>query len=186
MRAIGDRLPSSLSPSVDVNYSPANQAVSFFTDSLEEFRSQLQQNGELDKNEHIHLAGHSMGGYLCAHYAMRYPQNIKSLIMISPVGLPAPPPEHLRLRSHEVVKVSWGLYAFATAWASNITPQTIVRMAGPKGQDMVRNILHRRFGGRWDQKELDLVADYLYHIRYVVTMLLLFFVVCVACYEDVF
>lgn len=37
-------------------------------------------------------------------------------------------------------------------------------MAGPKGLDYVRNTLHRRFGGRWATRELELVSDYLYHI----------------------
>ena len=34
------------------------------------------------------LAGHSFGGYICGHYAVRYPQYIKKLLMLSPAGVP--------------------------------------------------------------------------------------------------
>jgi len=33
------------------------------------------------------LAGHSFGGYVVGHYACRYPQHIKKLLMLSPIGV---------------------------------------------------------------------------------------------------
>lgn len=36
--------------------------------------------------------------------------------------------------------------------------------AGPRGESLVRNVLDRRFGGRWSPVELDLISSYLYHI----------------------
>jgi pimeloyl-ACP methyl ester carboxylesterase len=35
---------------------------------------------------------------------------------------------------------------------------------GPRGESLVRNVLDRRFGGRWSPVELDLISSYLYHI----------------------
>jgi cardiolipin-specific phospholipase len=40
-----------------------------------------------DMSEFI-LAGHSFGGYICGHYACKYPQHIKKLLMLSPAGVP--------------------------------------------------------------------------------------------------
>lgn len=37
------------------------------------------------------LAGHSFGGYICGHYACKYPQHLKKLLMLSPVGVPVKP-----------------------------------------------------------------------------------------------
>lgn len=39
----------------------------------------------------FYLAGHSFGGFICGHYAIKYPQYIKKLLMLSPVGLPKRP-----------------------------------------------------------------------------------------------
>lgn len=114
-------------------------ATDFFVDSLEEMRQQMIDKGEIEENESIHLAGHSLGGYLAAQYALKYSKNIKSLILISPVGLPEQPDRDTRAKSDQL---SWGMYTASTAWLANITPQTFVRMAGKLTkhwhQDIVR------------------------------------------------
>ena len=84
-------------------------------------------DGSMAANESLHLAGHSLGGYLAAQYALKYPKNIDSLILISPVGFPQQPSKDTRAKSDQI---SWGTYTAHTAWLANITPQTIVRMAG--------------------------------------------------------
>ena len=33
------------------------------------------------------LIGHSFGGYVCGNYALKYPDKIKKLILLSPLGL---------------------------------------------------------------------------------------------------
>lgn len=52
----------------------------WFIESLESWR----QAKQLDK---FTLMGHSMGGYLAAAYAFRYPEHVDKLIMVSPVGV---------------------------------------------------------------------------------------------------
>ena len=34
------------------------------------------------------LAGHSFGGFICGHYAVKYPEHIKKLLLMSPIGVP--------------------------------------------------------------------------------------------------
>jgi len=33
------------------------------------------------------LVGHSFGGYLVGNYALEYPQHIKKIVFISPIGI---------------------------------------------------------------------------------------------------
>jgi len=59
----------------------AEAANEFFIDFLEKWRIAMD-----DLTDFI-LAGHSFGGYICAHYAVRYPSHIKKLMMLSPAGV---------------------------------------------------------------------------------------------------
>lgn len=59
----------------------ASDADDFFVQFLEKWRLAM---GDM---KDFFLAGHSFGGYICGHYAVRYPQNIKKLLMLSPAGV---------------------------------------------------------------------------------------------------
>ncbi|KAK4701609.1 cardiolipin-specific phospholipase, partial [Phenoliferia sp. Uapishka_3] len=65
--------------------SRVTQAENFFVDSLEEFRIKSNITTPFT------LVGHSIGGYLSSAYSIRYPQHVKKLILISPVGVPLSP-----------------------------------------------------------------------------------------------
>jgi len=54
----------------------------FFVESLEEWREKMSL-------EKMTLVGHSLGGYFSAVYALRYPQRVERLILLSPAGVPA-------------------------------------------------------------------------------------------------
>jgi cardiolipin-specific phospholipase len=43
------------------------------------------------KLEKMTLAGHSLGGYLSAVYALKYPDRVNKLILLSPAGVPRDP-----------------------------------------------------------------------------------------------
>ncbi len=60
----------------------AEEGEEYFIDFLERWRVAM---GDM---KDFYLAGHSFGGFVCGLYAHRYPQNIRKLLMLSPVGVP--------------------------------------------------------------------------------------------------
>ena len=135
------------------------QAVRFFVDHLEEWREEMGL-------EKFVLAGHSLGGYLSACYALKYPQHVEKLVLISPVGVPFPFSDTTDSGAvaPQRQSVPLMLRMIDAAWSANVTPQGIVRAAGWRGPEMVKSMLSRRFGGRWQEHETKLLSDYLYHI----------------------
>ncbi|KAK8849446.1 hypothetical protein IAR55_004779 [Kwoniella newhampshirensis] len=65
-----------------------SRAEHFFLSSLESWRIAAG----LDK---MILVGHSLGGYLASAYAVRYPERVRGLILVSPAGIPHGP-EYVR------------------------------------------------------------------------------------------
>ncbi|EPY52176.1 cardiolipin-specific phospholipase [Schizosaccharomyces cryophilus OY26] len=61
-----------------------HEAENFFVESLECWRIK-------HRIESMVLVGHSLGGYLSAVYAMRYPERVEKLMLVSPVGVPECP-----------------------------------------------------------------------------------------------
>lgn len=57
-----------------------NQCIDYFVEYFEKWRIQM---GDL---KNFYLAGHSFGGYLIGNYALKYHQNIKKILFISPCG----------------------------------------------------------------------------------------------------
>ena len=45
------------------------------------------EKSNIDKQPYF-LLGHSFGGFIAGHYAVKYPFNIKGLILMSPLGVP--------------------------------------------------------------------------------------------------
>eukprot|EP01039_Chlorochromonas_danica_P003104 gene3104-3400_t len=132
----------------------AHQVTEEFVDSLEELRV---QEGLTD----FVLAGHSLGGFLSAKYALKYPKHIKGLVLISPVGVPNPPP----VEQHaEPGQLDWRIRLIKNLWEMNFTPQSVVRIAGSRGPELVKNAIDRRFSKQFQSEELQVLSDYLYHI----------------------
>ncbi|KAG9103201.1 hypothetical protein FRC06_011790 [Ceratobasidium sp. 370] len=61
-----------------------SEAESFFLDALEEWRQKMGI-------EKMSLIGHSLGAYLSTAYALRYPDRVNQLILLSPAGVPRDP-----------------------------------------------------------------------------------------------
>lgn len=61
-----------------------NQAESFFVDALEEWRVKMGLNK-------MTLVGHSLGAYFSVVYALRYPDRVSRLVLLSPAGVPRGP-----------------------------------------------------------------------------------------------
>lgn len=61
-----------------------HEAKEFFIGWMETWRLKM---GTILEEKFL-LAGHSFGGFLSGHYACRYPEKIKKLLMLSPFGVP--------------------------------------------------------------------------------------------------
>ena len=140
----------------NIGRSNFNRSVGFFIDSLELFREQV-----LGDDAPFVLAGHSLGGLLSAQYALKYPDAVSGLVLISPVGLNAQP-EPSKLASFS--ELSWTYRLIKLLLNLNVTPQDLVRLAAWKGPGIISSAIDRRFGQRWPAQERDILADYLYHI----------------------
>ncbi|KAJ1996886.1 hypothetical protein GGI04_005606, partial [Coemansia thaxteri] len=64
----------------------AEHAIDYFVESLEAWRQRMG----IDQ---MMLCGHSFGGYMVARYALKYPQHVEKLVLLSPIGVPEAPPD---------------------------------------------------------------------------------------------
>ncbi|OQR98972.1 serine protease family S33 [Achlya hypogyna] len=140
----------------DPNFKTYEEADAFFVDAIERWRKEVQL-------EQFVLAGHSMGGIFVTHYAVKYPQRVEQLILISPAGVGYPPKEAHAPKSLFFRVVHLG-------WKSEITPMALVRFFGPFGPKLVSWILQRRMNWLPETSVLKsgildnaLIAEYMYH-----------------------
>ncbi|XP_011270431.1 hypothetical protein CAOG_08791 [Capsaspora owczarzaki ATCC 30864] len=132
----------------------ADEAENFFVESLELWRQRMGI-------ESFVLCGHSLGGFLSATYALKYPHRVTKLVLISPVGVPKRPEVpafESRLRASRPMLAA----IIERMWSSNVTPQSLVRAAGHFGPALVRFAVGRRFDLPPDERLL--LQNYLYHI----------------------
>jgi pimeloyl-ACP methyl ester carboxylesterase len=147
------------------------EAVDFFIDPFHEW----MQAVVLRENLPVTLVGHSLGGYLAARYALKHhnnnnnhnnhnapPQLLDKLILASPVGFAEPPANQY---------VGWSqfptlsLRIMDALWSRNVTPQQLVRiMGGTRGRRNVQRVLRARMPTSLPDRDVEILADYLYHI----------------------
>merc|ERR1712154_157134 len=110
------------------------------------------------------LGGHSLGGYASCVYAMRYPQHIEHLILISPAGVPVKPSEFEQNYTNNW-KIRTMFKMAAKIYHTGVTPHDIIRWSGPKGKGMVQRMVERRLY-RLDEEDplKPILAEYLYHV----------------------
>ena len=132
--------------------SDVDACESFFVESLEGWRQQMGL-------ETFTLMGHSLGGYLSACYALKYPERVTRLVLVSPVGVPEKP--HGWTES-VLAKSRWYRLAHCL-WMKSITPQSIIRTFGPYGPRIMGRYTERRFAFK-DASIREDLKNYLYHI----------------------
>jgi len=124
-----------------------------FVESVESWRQALQL-----KKPFI-LLGHSLGGFVAASYAFKYPDQVKHLILVDPWGVPEMPKER------EVGR-DWPLWVKALRVVLQpFNPLAAVRGAGPWGPALVKRFrpdFQRRYAQLFDD---DTVFDYIYHLN---------------------
>jgi pimeloyl-ACP methyl ester carboxylesterase len=145
------------------------ESANFFIDSLHEFVQQTNLSSYSNSSDDCNTSkfsfiGHSLGGLLATEYAMKYPEQVKNLYLISPAGFNSSKNNNGALPVEKNSNVPTGLRLLDAAWQNNITPGALVRAMGPKGKENVKKTIQRRFNNRWNEKETELFSDYLYHI----------------------
>ncbi|KAJ2366576.1 hypothetical protein IW150_005907 [Coemansia sp. RSA 2607] len=135
-------------------------AESFFVESLEEWRSRMGL-------EKMTLCGHSFGGYMSALYALKYPERVEKLVLVSPIGIPEPPegydeilrngggplrkpptptpsqspepPQSVQAADEAKPGIRRVLFVrmAMNLWERNFAPQWVVRSAGPFGRRLI-------------------------------------------------
>ena len=78
------RVPFQINAKREDVKSRVREAESFFIDSLEEWRIKMGLSN-------MTLIGHSLGAYFSVAYALRYPDRVTKLILLSPAGVPRDP-----------------------------------------------------------------------------------------------
>ncbi|XP_076449748.1 (Lyso)-N-acylphosphatidylethanolamine lipase-like [Babylonia areolata] len=101
----------------------AREAEDVFVESIEKYRAAVG----LDR---FILLGHSLGGYLSASYALRYPQHVKHLVMVDPWGISPKPPDGPR-RLHFLIRCLLAVLKMGY-------PLSLLRAAGPLGPFLVQ------------------------------------------------
>lgn len=155
----------------DSRFSPS-QAVDFFIEPFHEWMqlSVLNQaNNHNNNTGKLVLMGHSLGGYLSARYAVQYPMTVNKLVLASPVGFPRKPDSSTLLKGSQLPT---SLRVVDALWSSNLTPQQLVRLMGStRGRTNIQRALQGRIphlnpnnGRTTTTRDLELLADYLYHI----------------------
>jgi pimeloyl-ACP methyl ester carboxylesterase len=106
------------------------------------------------------LVGHSLGGFLSAAFAMRHRERVERLVLVSPVGVPRRPDDYdaQTRNSSRLYRTVFNL------WERGWTPQRLVRLAGPRGERLVRAAVTRRFWTIESPEEREALSDYVYQI----------------------
>eukprot|EP00164_Ancoracysta_twista_P000211 GFYU01000303.1.p1 GENE.GFYU01000303.1~~GFYU01000303.1.p1 ORF type:complete len:421 (-),score=103.59 GFYU01000303.1:215-1477(-) len=120
----------------------------FFLDPFEEWRKSMGLKKFI-------LMGHSLGGYLSCVYALKHPEVLHHVILVSPVGIPEAP-------AMPSTSIPWKFKVFKYLWDLNVTPQAFVRTIGPWGPGMVDKYTTRRFS-HLDEELMNDISAYLYH-----------------------
>ncbi|KAK9474877.1 Alpha/Beta hydrolase protein [Dipodascopsis tothii] len=158
------------------------EAENWFVDSLEEWR--VKRN--IDQ---FTLMAHSMGGYLGVAYARKYPERLKKLILVSPVGVPEDPwgsgsaaitphdPPTALQQEFTASQESTTQHAarpqpppkrplpawFVFLWERHVSPFSVIRLAGPLGPRLVSGWTQRRFS-KLSTAEFEALHSYTYNI----------------------
>lgn len=75
-----DIIGMSLSSRPSIKFKSTEDCLNFFIGAIEKWREALGI-------ERFYLVGHSLGGYFSALYALKYPQRIEKLTLLSPAGI---------------------------------------------------------------------------------------------------
>lgn len=108
----------------------ASQCLDYFLDYFERWRVALPKHYKPLRDKQLtgfYIAGHSFGGYLSTHYALRYPEHVKKLVLLSPVGLT----DIDTLTTPREKRKPWSIDGFL-CWKFTTCPQQLGQILGPR------------------------------------------------------
>lgn len=138
------------------HYSSPSDAEDWYVESIEAWRT-------VEKIPRMHLVGHSMGGYMAAAYAERYPDRVETLTLLSPVGVPK---EDLEEIAEKRKRHSWTFRAVGFIFRNlfaGVSPGDMMRSMPSKFvRQKCLDYVTGRIPDITNQSEQVALADYLY------------------------
>jgi len=104
----------------------------------------------------FYLAGHSFGGYICGHYAYRYPEHLKKILMLSPAGVVWVPPDFdiTQMKFKNGKKPNKLFKSIATSiWEKKWSPFGVMRTSKFIGKKIIKSYLKKRMGMLTDEEQ---------------------------------
>jgi len=133
------------------------KATDFFVESVHDWVQEM-------KLGRLSVLGHSMGGFIAANYAVRYPEQLDHLFLVCPFGVQKPesPGDDPNSLPKRLKRASWKFQMLIHTARMVGGPLGLVRWAGPWGPGLVK----RR--ARYDNSRYDFddnrVSEYVYHL----------------------
>ena len=148
-----DIIGMGVSSRVNMEFESNEQCVNFFIESIEAFRVALEKNYNLKKK--FILCGHSLGGYFAANYALKYPNNIESLLLMSPTGITDVEQHGGSIFENMNNSMALGMRASFPLWNSKSTVQDYSQVY------IVKNIINYSLRKRYDvsKEENDILGE---------------------------
>ena len=110
-------------------------------------RAWFEKRGLLKQPQDNMVVAHSLGAYVMALYANKYPADFRKLVMCSPAGVCHSGnidkgKLNPKIQRHANMSPPWW---YVKLWDRNISPFSIVRSAGPLGSKITSGWSYRRF-----------------------------------------
>lgn len=144
-----------------------HEALDYFLNHLEVWRSKM-------KLTNFYLVGHSFGGYITSNYACRYPEHVRQLLLLSPIGIRVQPDgedqwdryEEVeeQLTKHKLRQPSMPMrFYMKTLWHTRISMFEFVRVLGKNSaKGAIENFCSKINNA--DDTLKQVIGDYLYQI----------------------
>jgi len=148
-----DIIGMGLSSRLNLEFTSNEQCIDFFVESIEAFRVSLEKNYNLNKK--FVLCGHSLGGYFAANYALKYPQYIDSLFLMSPTGISDIEKYGGTITENMSTFMSISMKSASPLWKSKTTVQDISQ------KFMIKSLINYSLRKRYDKckEENDILGE---------------------------
>jgi pimeloyl-ACP methyl ester carboxylesterase len=155
-----DLLGLGLSSRPDFSCDNTKDTINYFLDSLDQWRKALN----LKK---FHMGGHSFGGYLAGKYALKFPNQVQSLYLLSPTGFTEKQEEQAPIEW--AAKMTWAKRQFwqiyfqsysRFIYKARLTAQEFVRKHPWMGKLSIRAYIQMLYGSNFEHAEV--VSDFIF------------------------